>query len=241
MYDLQLRKGGKLFVKVWSAKNNKYSESEVGYDNLNMYLHDFVCFEQGVKLIDVFSLFKRDPELFALATGCSYLSDLINEIKLPEKSEIYKNKLGGIVVSWLASKESGDFNYIDIAPMVHGAGMDKDFDVSSVPLGDISLLPVLLDTTFELVDREENTVLIKSSKPFTLLEVLRSLVDEFGSLPLSVKDCVGVSTSAFDIDSHLSVEKTSIKCTKCGRRTHSYIFQKPNDICECCFNKTREN
>ena len=108
-------------------------------------------------------------------------------------------------------------------------------------MGEIALLPVILDTTFELIDRENNDILIKSFKPFTLLDISRALVDELGSLPPSMKDYVEFSQFPFDENLQPSVETQSFKCSKCGKISQDYVFQKPNDICDCCFQKRKEN
>lgn len=254
MYDIQLRKGGKLFVKSWSSRTNNYREKEVEYEFLSTHLHDAICFDQDIRLKDVFLLFRRNVDLFAGSASCPFLSDFTEEAMLPVvPSKAMRAGLGGIVVGWIASQQEGgnwhEDAHVYIYPTIHGVGLEKDFDLSVLKINEISGLPVVLDTTLEIVDANNEKVLFEGVKPFSLLEVSRAILDELGSNPPDLREFISDSYAA-GIDSPDISEKISkcieehnkiIPCKICGEDTKSYHFGKPEDICGKCFSKTKEN
>lgn len=255
MYDIQLRKGGRLFVKVWSSKTNEYRETEVDYEDLSVYLHDPICFDRDVRLKDIFLLFSRDVKLFAGSTSCPFLSDFTNEAMLPTtQSQAIKNGLSGIVVSWLASQEEGgnwhEDAHVFICPTIHGVGNEEEFNLSTIRMNEISTLPVVLDISLKIVDSKNQDVLFQGLKPFTLLEVSKAILDELGSNPPDFREFISsedyaTNSSTEDIrdmiDKCIEEHKKIVPCKICGEDAKSYHFGKPNNICGRCFSKTREN
>lgn len=240
MYDIQLRKGGKLFVKIWSAKDNDYQEKEVDYNDLSFHLHDTICFESGVVLKDLFILFKKDIKLFSLATGCIFLESFIEEIGLPNKpSKIIESGLSGFSVNWVAYSNK----FLDIYPIVKGLGF-QDFDIGMIKMNEISRLPIILNHQCYIIDEENNNILLKTYKPFTLLNISKAILDELGSNPPKVRDFInefGELPTPDVVDKIMECFNKVAKCNICGKDVKSYHFNKPNDICGECFDKSKEN
>lgn len=252
MYDIQLRKSGKLFVKVWSAKDEDYKEREVSYGDLSIHLHDYVCFDKDIRLKDVFLLFRRDVSLFAGAVGCPFLEDLVEEAMLPAAPGKEKG-LAAFVVSWLAYKEmGGEFNenpHVFTCPVMSGVGLDTDFDLSMVHINQVSTMPIVLDTSFEIVDPNIEKVIFHGNKIFTLLDISKAVLDELGSNPPEIREYISnehlldtpVPDVAAKLEEHILQAAQGKACKLCGNNTKSYHFNKPDDICGRCFEKEREN
>lgn len=254
MYDIQLRKGGRLFVKHWSARSGDYKEREVDYNALSIHLHDAVCFDSDIRLKDIFLLFNWNAHLFADSTSCPFLLEFIDEAMLPVvDSASIKKGLGSVVVNWVASQEQGgnwhEDAHVYIYPTIHGVGLDKDFDLSVIKMNEISMLPVILDNTLEIVDAKTEEILFKGVKPFSLLEVSKAIMDELGSNPPDLREFISESYAAGidapdisdKINKCIEEHQKIVPCELCGEDSKSYHFGKPSDICGKCFSKTKEN
>lgn len=253
MYDIQLRKGGKLFVKSWSTRHNDYREEEVEYEYLSSHLHDPVCFDRDVRLKDVFLLMSRDVELFSGAASCPFLSEFVEEAMLPTiPSKARDSGLGSLIVEWVAtSEEDGNWHeeaHLYIYPTIRGVGAELEFDLGTMRINEISMLPIVLDTNLEIIDRKTEEIIFEGIKPYSLLEMSKAVLDELGANPPDFREFMNsdmLDEVAPDINEKINrciEEHNKIKpCKMCGNDTKSYHFRKPDDVCGKCFEKMRGN
>jgi hypothetical protein len=249
MYDLQLKKGGKIIAKIWDPRIKKSVEREIDYDDLNFHIYDTICVERGFTLKDALFLFSRDVELFSVLASCPFLDDLIKEGCAPTKnSKLRDEGLSALVVRWIACNDS---EYLGIYPTLFGVGLDKEYSLSFSSLNEISMLPLVLEENFVIHQADTEKELFSSVKPFTLLEFSKAIFDEFMNWPPDMREMIQDELSQdYPIDSEEELkekvkrivnERKSEQCKVCKAEINTSAFGKPDNICTTCFSKLKEN
>lgn len=235
MYDIQLKKGGKLVSRLYSMKNTL--EGEVNSQDLNFHISDTIDLESGVKLRDVFLLFSKNMELFGSLSGCPFIEDVIDEALKPvSKSPIIDKGLSALVVKWVVHD---DCEGIGMYPTLSGMGLEKDFSLMSLPINEISFLPLVLDISFDVFRKEK--VVFSTKKPFTLLDISKAILDELASWPPDMRDLIDEDFNEVAPEKIKAIIETKKPCKKCGGDAREHVFGKPKNICSKCFQSSKEN
>jgi len=267
IYDLQLKKEGRLFTKVWDSNISTFTEDEIDIDEVPFHTNDFVCLEESVTLRDVFLLISKDINFFSALCGCPFLKSFVEEALLSPLAP--KNDIGTIRLKWIAYLDMIDNEkYLTTHIELYGAGVDKKHVLELAPLYEINHFPIILDTNFKIVDLETEEEVFKSKKSFTLSNLIRGIVKEISQFgPPEGREIFFEALSARidelgspieneeldqDYDSKNGVSFDSIKqklkdsikirnCSICNKETKGHIFGKSHLMCAECFMKEKEN
>lgn len=249
MYDIQLRKGGRLIVKVWDTRKKYFKEIEVEDEDVVFHLHDKICFDSDITLKDIFLLISKSPSLFSAAASCPFLEDFIDEaLDDTVESASREEGMGALIIKWIAyiDDDGGFDHHINF----FGVGNNTEFNLTFVPLNEFNMLPVILDTKFEIYKMDNETPIFTTVKAFSLLEIVRGILDEIASMGppemrMFAQDGLAATYDEVDFEKIKdSIEKEIEKmrpCKKCGKDTMSHHFGKPKNICGDCFEKEKAN
>jgi hypothetical protein len=238
-YDLQLRKGGSLFIKEWKSNKSDYIENEILPKDFIFHSYDTICLGKNVTLRDVFLLIRKNIFVFSILTGCPQLNLLVEEAlsvsDVNEDEEIIILKLRRIVTI-----QRGviyfDYNF-------EGLGKNKHYLLDFIPINRLVFYPIILDEGFIIEDSDKITH-FKTNKLFTLAEMLNGIIENLSYMgPPNLKDFMLDDIKNSDIiqDHDLFVNNKKFSCYICGSDSRSQCFEKPSNMCEKCFRKIREN
>lgn len=260
-YDLQLRRGGKLFTSEWSSEDKDYIEREIEQEDLIFHLHDSVCLEKGVKLRDIFLFLNRNVDAFSAVVGCPFLNELIEEGLSDPK--INKDK-EGIAILELSRMAIMDKNELHFNFSFNGVGEKECYALEFMPVNELALYPVVLNESVSVEDVDDDELVhLEAEQAYTLAELLTGVIDELGFMgPPDVrgfafeelkKRCEEIPPDG-EIDNYRTFttedlekkikeeqENNKVPCCMCGEDARAQCFGKPTDICEKCFMSTREN
>jgi hypothetical protein len=251
-YDVQLQNGGILATKEWNSDFNDFIEQPVEDEDLSFYFHSSTCLKHGVKLRDIFTLISRNIDIFSIAIGCPFLDDLVEEALSTPKQNEDREGMCALILDW-ASIIDNDQNdkFLHCRTRFYGIGT-TDYSVEFAPINELAMYPIILNEAFNVMDEE--TVVFNTTRKFSLLEVLRGIVDEVAYMgPPDIKQfALKEIQESVDKIKELSEEdlekkfdekiaETEKLCKICQKEARSPHFDKPLDICVVCFNKIREN
>lgn len=250
--DIQLKKGGRLFVKEWDPYEKDFIEQEIFPEEFMFHLYDSISLDRDVILKDVFFMIVRNLEICSLVVGCPFLEDLVTESFIEFKKDIVREGMIGLKLFWAAFVEQEDDEDDSISEQVifYGFG-DGEYSLDFIPINELTGYRIFCDETYILEFSEEQKIVTK--KKFLLLDILRSIVDTLSYMgPPGIKDFVRNEIDKKGDGNLLNIEeleqkhkeemKKSIKpCSLCGEDCRSADFNKPNNICPKCFKNIKEN
>jgi hypothetical protein len=260
-YDLQLRKGGKLFTNEWNVQEKNYIEREVQQEDLLFHLYDSICFSKNVTLRDIFLLMARNISAFSSVVGCPFLEDLIEEALSDPKMGKDKNGLAILKLSRILVIEDGELrSHFEF----HGIGQKECYALEFTPINELVLYTIILNEVVVVEDcKDENKIYLKANKAYTLADILVGIIDELAFMgPPDVREfaleelkkrCEEIppdnkvenyrTFTIEDFERKMEEEKENNKvpCGMCGEDSRAQCFEKPRDICKKCFEKIREN
>lgn len=257
IYDVKITKGGNLVVKEWNADNLDFAEQIIGRDEIKFNLQSKICLGVGITLRDIFLLLSKDIATFSVVLGCPFLEDiLVDGLSEPVITE-NKKDIAFLELSRVIAIDKGEILWnLDF----HGLGEEDSYAVELSPPNEISDLPLILNEDFIVSDIENEKVYLKTKMSYTLQDILIGIIDELSFAgPPDFKAMVleELKERAKDLDdskpkgfveiedlldeSDLILEKDKKPCRRCGKDSRSDQFDKPNDICDECFELTKEN
>jgi len=248
--DLQLKKGGRLFIKEWDKDYNDFIEKEMINEELMFHFYDSICLERGITLKDLFLLVKKHVDALSLIVGCPFLDDLVEEaLSSPVKS---RDKIGMVVLklSWFSFIEQ---DKIYECLRFYGMGNDS-YSLEFTPINELVFYPLILDEEYIIVGEKEEEK-FKSSKDFKLIDLLRGVIDELSYMgPPDIREFARseISKKSDEPEVLLSIEelenkfnnnlkKTKKPCYVCGDDSRSKDFGKPENMCFRCYKEIKEN
>jgi hypothetical protein len=252
---LQLRPKGLLARMEWYPVSRRHIERLLDDDELVAFLNDSVCFAEGVTLRDLMELILRDDLLFGIVSSCHCLGEFAAELgqKIGKKSD----GVASLEVSWSAVVSSDPLPVLRDAVDFHGRDGDNGMvAIEFTPVNHLADLPILLDEAFDIRDSGGN-VLFSATRHFSLLEVVRGVLDEltFLGTPAERDEAMSEIESRaenVDIDKFLTFEEVAkdlerrqeedrkrFPCHECGSDSRCACFGKPSDLCHECFNNKR--
>jgi len=258
-YDLQLRKGGKLFTSEWNIQEKNYMEREILQEDLLSHLYDSICFGKNITLRDIFLFMSRNVSAFSAVVACPFLEDLIEEAlaepKIDEERDIAILKLSRVL-----TVEDGKLNsYFEF----YGVGKKECYALEFTPINELALYIIVLDEEIVIEDVDDNKIYLKAKKTYTLADILIGIIDELAFMgPPDVREfafeelkkrCEEITPddkvenyrtfTAEDFNRKIKEEKekNKVPCRICGEDSRSQYFEKPENMCKKCFKNIREN
>jgi len=254
-YDLQLRKGGSLVTNEWDADFADYLEQIIDDDELLFHLHDSVCLDKNTTLRDIFLLVSKNIETFSTAVGCPFLDDLVTEALSAKVVNEEKEDLGHLELGRTAVLDKGElYVYMDFS----GKGVKETWAIEFSPTNELTSYPVMLNEGV-IIENEEGTVIFQFKMSFTLLELVKGIVDELSFVgPPDIKafalkelkdrsdDITSGNVKTYSHEEMMKKledqkERYKMPCKICGEDARSSHFGKPSTICYKCFRKIKEN
>ncbi|MFA5048230.1 MAG: hypothetical protein WC516_04380 [Patescibacteria group bacterium] len=254
IYDIQITKGGNLIARDWNSEAADFVNEDICKEEIQLNLSSTVCLSVGVTLRDIFVLLSRDITTFSIITGCPFLDELIIEALLEPTINKDKDKENISVLElsrFVTINNSEMFWNFDF----HGCGQDEQYAVEFSPLNELSIIPIILDENVSIINAETDEIVLKTKMSYTLADLIIGIVEELAFIgPPDIKAYAlqelksraqdvskGVSFEDFSKKIDEQMEQNKIPCKWCGNDARSQHFDKPNDICGECFEKTKEN
>lgn len=259
--DLQLKKGGKLFIKDWDGDENDFVEQEVDNEEFMFHFYDSICLDKGVTLRDVFLMVKQNLEVCSIAVGCPFLDDLVDEALATPKKNKDRSGMVGVRLTWCVFiEEEGDeeksiLDHISF----HGIG-DKEYALEFTPINEIVMCPLIMDEEYVVRDGSKDEIIhLSTKKKFNLIDLLRGVIDELSYMgPPDIREfaLAELQKSAEmeddgtpkiftqeDLEKRLKekMEGSKKPCRICGEDARSPDFGKPKDVCPKCYKEIKEN
>lgn len=236
LYEVQINKCGNLKERNWNSESLDYVDNAIEMEDVAYNLKRKICLGAGVSLGDIFALFNRDIIFFSAITGCSFLSDMIEDAFSlgGENKNIHYLELKRSVV--LDNELLWELDFV-------GKG-EKDYDLMFCALHEIVNCPIVLNENINIIDYKTNEIVLKTKKPFTLYELITGIVNELSFWgPPDIRDFSYQSLMKENVEAVISNKADDVKvaCRKCGKDARSQDFDKPNNICGECFKKIKEN
>lgn len=255
--DLQLKKGGKLFVKEWDTEENDFIEQEIDAEEFMFHLYDSIYLDKGITLRDIFFMVKQNIEICAITVGCPFLDDLVYEALATPKKNKDRDGMVALMLSWsvFIEEEQSILDHISF----YGIG-DKEYALEFVPLNELSMYPLIIDENYIVYDGTENKKIhLSTQKKFVLIDILRGIIDELSYMgPPDIREfaLAEIQKSADknedgiprifttdDLERRLKekMEKNEKPCSICGKDARSPDFGKPANFCLKCYREIKEN
>lgn len=258
--DIQLKKGGRLFVKEWDSEENDFVEQEIDDEEFTFHLYDSICLDNNITLRDIFYMIKRNLGACSIAVGCPFLEDLVDEaLSTPKRSEERKG-LVALNLSWSVFIEEDDEGQFIIDHISFSGIGDKEYTLEFTPINELVLYPLMLNEDYIVHDGSiDEKIHLSSRKRFMLIDILRGIVDELSYMgPPDIREFALSElkkNSETDEDgiprifTHEDLEKRMKKkmeegkkpCRICGKDARSPDFGKPADVCPDCYKFIKEN
>jgi hypothetical protein len=258
--DLQLKKGGRLFIKEWDGEESDFVEQEVDVEEFAFHFYDSICLDKDIKLRDVFLMAKQNLAACSMSVGCPFLDDLIDEALATPKKNKNKSGMVALRLAWsvfIEEEDEGESILDHIS--FHGIG-DKEYALEFTPLNELALYPLIIDEDYVVYDsREDEKIHLSTKKKFTLIDLLRGIIDELSYMgPPDIrefalaelqksaekdKDGMPKLFTHEELERRLKekMEKNKKPCRICGEDARSPDFGKPDDICPRCYKNIKEN
>lgn len=177
---MKIKKDGLFFYK-WSNKQKKYVEKKAKKSNILTYLRNSCYIDEGVTLQDIFNLVDSSKLLKFVISQYSWCPS-IDEFHAQAKEPWIKNEeedLHTLEINWHVSKCSKNTLDFELYPNFHGLGEKTTYSVSYTPVYELAHLPVVLNESFALYDKNVHPKeIFKSTRHFSLLEVLDAIYDD---------------------------------------------------------------
>ena len=244
-YNLQIGKLGSLVCREWDIDSHNFKNLEIIPENYLFHMDDTVCIKEGVTLKDIAILLQNDLELFSVITSCPYLDFLVNCIV---SSPVTKSDLYAVEIKWKVisdrQEEGGPFLFEIVE--CYGVGSKGAKQLSFYLLNEIAHLPIILNEEYLIQDMETEKPIFSNRKKYRLGDLLKNIVFELG-LPIQDEDDVKMENMVNNTINNLQkeydiiIEENPKPCKYCGSDTRSFLFDKPNDICDKCFIKNKDN
>lgn len=252
---LQLRPKGKLVCMDWDHVAGRHTERAIETDELAWHLHDSMCLASGTTLRDLLMLIGRDTNLFGVVTACDCIGELVAELDVePEPAK----EIVALEISWGATVALSDTPIFDDFVEFCGHGDEGKAAIEFTPVNRLAELPILLNEAFN-VWNDNDTMLFSATKHFSLLDIVRGVLDELTFLgsPAERDEALADLRSRIktlddgefytidevreEMDKRAEEDKRRFPCRFCGEDSRCMCFGKPDDICHDCFRKMREN
>lgn len=250
--ELQLRKGGRLFVKEWDFEKNDYIDEKVSAEEFIFHIYDTICFDRDVKLRDFFLMVNENIEFCSIITGCPFIEDLISEA-LHIHKKCSKN-ISALRISWISVivKDDEGESIEDYASF-HAIG-DKEYEIEFTPINELSLYPIIIDESYVIKNKKDKT-LLQTKKKYRLIDILKTIIDElsymgppemrefaFEEMKKQIDENISIlSQEELDKKFKRKMKKNKKPCILCKRDARSPCFGKPENICAKCYQKIKEN
>jgi hypothetical protein len=258
--DLQLKKGGRLFVKEWDTEKNDFIELEICSDEFMFHLYDSICLGNGVTLMDVFLMLRQNIEISSISIGCPFLDDIIDEALSAPKKNIERSGMAAVLLSWsVFSEKEDEDNFILDHLSFRGIG-DKEYPLEFVPTNELVMYPLSVDENYIVYDStDDDKIYFSTKKKFVLIDLIRGIVDELSYMgPPDVREFAlfELQKSAEKDENGMpkmftmedlekrhkeKMERNKKPCRICGEDARSPDFVKPDDLCSKCYKMTKEN
>jgi len=259
--DLQLRKGGKLFVKEWDGEEDDFIEQELDSEEFMFHLYSSVCLDKDIRLRDIFLMTKHNLDICSIVVGCPFLDDLVEEALTTPKRNKEHDGMVALCLSWCVFIEEEDNERKSILDHInfHGIG-DKEYALEFIPINELVMYPLLINEEYTVRDGSMNEEIhLSTRKKFNLIDLLRGIIDELSYMgPPDIRgfalaelqknaneedDNMPKLFTAEDLEKRLKekMEKNKKPCRICGEDARSPDFGKPNDICPKCYRNIKEN
>jgi hypothetical protein len=240
----------------WNQTLRHHIECAVEDNELAGFLHDSICFAEGTTLRDLLMLVFRDSDLFEIIAACDCLNELAAE--LGEKADTAE-EIAALEVSWGATTvANGRVPVMDDAVEFCGRGDEGPVAVEFMPVNRLADLPILLNEAFNVRD-EDDTVVFAATRRFSLLAVVRGVLDELTFLGspaerdeamsdlrsrmenIDDEECLTIEEVRDEWERRSEEDRRKFPCRSCGADSRCACFGKPPDLCHDCFNRMREN
>lgn len=251
-HEMQVKKGGIVVINEWDDEIKKFVERVIQPDEIINVLNNYVCITPDLTLRDLFYLMSKNITVFSIVSGCDFLDRLVAEA-LSEPVEDY-NDISFLELRRVATINNSDlYFYFDFS----GKNNNDSYGIEFSPINSMCRFPIVLNENVLFL--EKNYCIKKEfnlNMSFTLAELIRGVVEElsFAGTPETktfARECLSDVVNEID-NKKIKFEeiKTNIAkienegiipCKMCGGDARSCSFGKPEDICENCFDKIKEN
>jgi hypothetical protein len=195
--------------------------------------------------------------MFSIVAGCPFLDEMIEDAFKPPKRNPNKQGMSILQLRRRAFVDDADSDsvlnfHFDFC----GIGEHDAYAVEFSPIYELTLYPVVLDDKLNIEGQESEKPLLSVRMPFTLAEMIRGIVGELsfaGPPEIKAYALEGLKTQAEsgqykvltseELEERLAERQEQGKkpCRICGDDARSPRFDKPPDICDKCFRRTKEN
>lgn len=251
-HEMQVKKGGVVVINEWDQETNKYVGRVIQPDEIVSVLNSYVCITQDLTLRDLFYLMSKNISVFSVVSGCDFLDSLVAEALSEPTTNC--NDIAFLELRRVATINNSElYFYFDFS----GKSNNNSYGIEFSPINSMCKLPIVLNENVLFLEKNDG---IKKefnlNMSFTLAELIRGVVEELSfagppDMKTFARECLGQIVSEIE-NKKLTFEKLKqnitkienegiIPCKICGNDTRSCNFGKPEDICENCFNKIKEN